>query len=128
MMGTTTPPPPQPQASGDTGPIDIGQVTVPITKTVVFVIGVLTVVLGLAATYWGLQAHSANRHEHLDQMKAVEGGGVAYKADVEKAKFEWRQALSDESRRTRKLIRKMEVNCKKTGNGFSCTTSLPEED
>jgi hypothetical protein len=80
---------------------------------------------GGAASVVGVWYKAASHMEentiHVDQQRAMDGGGVAYKADVSRA-------AAEQEAKTRTLLRTMTIRCRKDKEhegGFTCGVELP---
>lgn len=77
-------------------------------------------IVSMTLVYSSFASHAANAAVHIDANKSIEGGGVAYKRDLDK-----------EYARTRLLLTRMEIICKKAPaiegpDALSCSVRLPE--
>lgn len=80
------------------------------------VIAVLSVLVNIAVAWSKIPTHMDNTAIHLDKDAVIKGGGPAYKND-----------LTQEHARTRKLLKSMTFSCKmEQPNAFTCKVDLPE--
>lgn len=110
------------EASGVVDVVPVSKLHVPIgmaATILVFLLGGLATVMGV---WWKTSSHVDDRTVHVDPIEREKGGGIAYKSDVRAVE----QKISDESRKTRQLMRKMSIVCqKRPGDGLSCHVELP---
>jgi hypothetical protein len=105
--------------------------TIPVTRLhmpVVMVAGVLISLLGIGGASWRLIAHAEAKHIHLDEAGVIEGGGVAYKNDVRTAEAAFERGLAEQHKKIRKLLRQVELRCKRVQGETVCSIDVPEEE
>ena len=61
------------------------------------------------------QVHQADKAIHLNADQVTAGGGVAY-----------RQEIAASYAKTRRLLKAMQITCRKQGDGLACRIDLPE--
>lgn len=110
------------------GGISITRLQVPLTLTVGIVLVLLGGVTSFALVWYKTSAHAEDNQTHVDQHDAMSGGGLAYKNDVSSLSTAFERKMVDEQKKTRKLLRAMEINCRSRNGGLACTVTLPEGD
>lgn len=103
--------------------VSVDKVNMPIVMGIALLTAVLGGVVSLTLAWGHTSDHVANEHVHINETKAIEGGGIAFKKDVY-------DRISAESKKTRKLLRDMTLECRKTADGgFGCRVSnLPDPE
>jgi hypothetical protein len=110
--------------------VSVDKVNMPVVMGIALLTAVLGGVVSLTLAWGHTSDHVANQHVHIDEAKAIEGGGIAFRHDVYMAKAELKDQIEAESRKTRKLLRTMTLDCHKTPDGgFGCKVSnLPDPE
>ena len=116
-------PPPQEKT------IPVSQIHIPLPA----MIAVLTFMLGGVTSMTLVWAKASDPALHLEPVVVTHGGGVAYKNEVKTAREDFKDALLDEHRSTRRMLLQMVLRCKKppgAGNAdLDCKVSyLPESE
>jgi hypothetical protein len=95
-----------------------------ITVLVFMLGGVVSVTL-----VWGKTTeHRDDKHVHIDETEAIQGGGVAFKSDVAAVRTEFEQKMTGEYQKTRKMLKAMTIGCTTKHGALTCKVDLPEPD
>lgn len=106
--------------------VDVRKVWVPVT----LLGAIFAAVVSATLVYARLIDHMQSGTVHLQPDKVVEGGGVAYKADVSALRNDLKWALIGEQKSMRKLLRGATLTCMRTRTNGGCVSwkiELPEE-
>jgi hypothetical protein len=87
------------------------------------VITIVTMALGLSGAWWKLSAHADSKTVHLNEAAVIEGGGVAYKGDVQRLQREFEARL-------RRMLYGTKITCRFTKGSLEsvCSLTLPESE
>lgn len=117
---------PTPQAERT---IPVSQLHIPLPTTIAMLMFMLGGVISMTLVW----AQATNPALHVEPALVTAGGGVAYKNDVSTARQDFKNALLDEHRTTRKMLLEMQLRCRKapgsSATDLDCKVSyLPEPD
>jgi hypothetical protein len=101
--------------------VPVGRLTVPLGTMAALIAVLAGGVVSVSGAWYAALAHSGDKVVHLDQARAVTGGGPAYERGVE-------AAITASTRKMRAILRTMVIRCSKAGTGFGCTVELPEDE
>ena len=108
--------------------IPVSQIHIPLPA----MIAVLTFMLGGVTSMTLVWAKATDPALHLEPVVVTNGGGVAYKNEVKSSREDFKDALLDEHRATRRMLLQMVLRCKKppgAGTDLDCKVSyLPESE
>jgi len=102
--------------------VNVARLHIPLPMMITILVFIISGAIALAGVWFKTEAHIGAYEKHVDMGKVVEGGGVAYKNDVEKAR-------ADFDRKTRRLLKAMKITCRQASSRdtLTCTVDLPEE-
>ena len=84
------------------------------------VIGLLLSLPTFVSQWYKWEGHTQAAAIHIDSVEVVRGGGVAYKNEL-------KDAIAQQAKSTRMLLRNMAIRCRKDRDGgFLCGVELPE--
>ena len=114
----------------DEHPINVTRLSVPLPLVAAIFATLLGGIVSMTLVWAKTVGHAGDRTMHVDPEDATKGGGVAYKNDVTATRTDFETRLVQEQKKTRKLLKSMSIRCKKArnGEGFECTTDIPEVD
>jgi hypothetical protein len=102
--------------------VDVARLHIPLPMMITIFVFIISGAVAMAGVWFRTEAHIGAGEKHVDMNRVVEGGGVAYKNDVERAR-------SDFERKTRRLLKAMKITCKQASSRdiLTCSVDLPEE-
>lgn len=106
------------------GSIDVRRLRMPVTMTIAILAVAAGAILSVALAWASITSHANNRAIHADETESLKSGGVAYHANIDQLRAEFKKSVHTEGRQTRLLISTMAINCAKKGGEFNCTVQL----
>lgn len=102
--------------------VNVTRLHIPLPMMITVLVFIISGAIAVAGVWFKTEAHIGAEEKHVDMGKVVEGGGVAYKNDVEKAR-------ADFERKTRRLLKAMKITCRQASSrdALTCSVDLPEE-
>lgn len=109
--------------------IPVSQIHIPLPAMVAVIVAMIGGVVSMTLVW----AKATDPASHLEPAIVTNGGGVAYKNEIKSAREDFKDALLDEHRVTRKMLLEMQLRCRKSpGSGatdLDCKVSyLPEPE
>lgn len=109
--------------------IPVSQIHIPLPAMVAVIVAMIGGVVSMTLVW----AKATDPALHLEPAVVTNGGGVAYKNEIKSARQDFKDALLDEHRVTRRMLLEMQLRCRKApGSGatdLDCKVSyLPEPD
>jgi hypothetical protein len=102
--------------------VNVARLHVSLPMMITALVFIISGAIAVAGVWFRTEAHIAAGEKHIDMNRAVEGGGIAYKNDVERAR-------GDFEKKTRRLLKAMKITCRQTASrdALTCSVDLPEE-
>lgn len=110
----------------DNNGLNVTRLHVPLPAVITLLVFMAGGVISVTGVWFRLAAHAEAHEAHIDPTEATRGGGVAYRNEVTAVRTDLTQAKGEIERRTRKLLKSMEISCHKNGDGLKCKVELPE--
>jgi hypothetical protein len=115
----------EPKKEEDEKPISITQIHIPIMITIGASVVLGTSLLSIAATWYRVSAHSEDKVVHASSSEAVQGGGIAFKNEIQTVRSALEEKIREDGKKTRKAVGSMRINCSgRPGGDLRCTTSI----
>lgn len=108
--------------------VSITKLHVPLSMMITILLVIAAGISSLSAVWWRTDAHANDRTMHVDKDAALKGGGVAYQGDLSRVAADFDKRFREQHAKTRKLLRSMGLNCRKTAEGLACVTILNEDE
>lgn len=109
--------------------LSVTRIHVPLVVTAGLIGAIVAGLVGLMTVWVRTVDHQTNQQLHLDPKTTTEGGGPAFKLDVEHARQDCDREIQAEHARMRRLLRAMTFHCENTtkrGGAMNCRVELPE--